>query len=141
MAFSDTPQPSIEGRPPLWATPQDLEDAIDSYFAEFISQDADNKEIPTVSGLCLALGCCRETIWAYAKKPEFSNAIKKARSRLEMAWEKRLAGSNSTGAIFWLKNQGWKDTQTIAGDKENPLNVNHGLSESTQSLIDSITSR
>lgn len=24
-----------------------------------------------------------------------------------------MAGTNVTGAIFWLKNQGWKDTQDI----------------------------
>ena len=35
-----------------------------------------------------------------------------------MAWEKRLAGTACTGAIFWLKNQGWSDKseQVVTGD-------------------------
>lgn len=103
------------GRPPLWTTPDEFEAAADQYF-----ETLDGK-LPTVSGLCLALGCCRDSLWEYAKKPEFSDAIKRARTRLELAWEQRLGESACTGAIFWLKNQGWKDTQTLAGDPANPL--------------------
>lgn len=90
-------------RPPLWNTPDEFEAAADAYFV-----DAKDK-LPTVSGLCLALGCCRDSLWEYAKKPEFSDAIKRARTRLELAWEQRLGENSCTGAIFWLKNQGWKD--------------------------------
>ena len=56
---------------------------------------------------------CRETLWDYAKKPEFSHAVKFARMRLEHSWEQRLAGPNATGTIFWLKNQGWSDTTKV----------------------------
>jgi hypothetical protein len=91
-------------RPPKWNDPAELEAAVDAYFDEV-------EGLPTVSGLCLALDCCRDTLWEYAKKPEFSDAIKRARTRLELAWEKRLGENSCTGAIFWLKNQGWKDTQ------------------------------
>jgi hypothetical protein len=31
--------------------------------------------------------------------------------RLESAWEGALCAPQVAGAIFWLKNQGWKDTQ------------------------------
>jgi hypothetical protein len=94
------------GRPPKWASPAELQADIDAYFATVDG-------LPTVSGLCLALDCCRETLWDYSRKPEFSDAIKKARTRLELAWEKRLGENSCTGAIFWLKNQGWKDTQDL----------------------------
>lgn len=93
------------GRPPKFGSPEALTALADAYIAEHSGKD----EMPTVSGLCLALDCCRDTLWAYAKKPEFSDAIKRARTQLELAWEQRLAGPNCTGAIFWLKNQGWKD--------------------------------
>ena len=100
-------------RPPLWNTPQEFEQAADLYFESCKPCGEDKEgEIPTVNGLCLALGCCRETLWDYSRKPEFSDAVKRARTRLEMAWEKRLAGTACTGAIFWLKNQGWSDKTT-----------------------------
>jgi hypothetical protein len=51
----------------------------------------------------------RKTLWAYSDKPAFCDAVEKARTRLELAWERRLAGNACTGAIFWLKNQGWTD--------------------------------
>lgn len=107
------------GRPPLWNTPDELEAAIDGYFVEA------EGTLPTVSGLCLALGCCRETLWDYSRKPEFSDAIKRARTRLELAWELRLGEAACTGAIFWLKNQGWKDKteQAITGPNGGPIEV------------------
>ena len=114
MAFKGKPKkPAVRpiGRPPTFDSPEQLEQLADAYFTECKGdEDQDVKPItPTVNGLCLALGCCRETIWDYAKKPEFAHAVKRVRSRLEMAWEQRLAGQNVVGAIFWLKNQGWTD--------------------------------
>jgi hypothetical protein len=51
----------------------------------------------------------RETLLRYEEKPEFTDTVKRVRIRLEAAWEQRLAGTACTGAIFWLKNQGWTD--------------------------------
>jgi hypothetical protein len=106
------------GRPPIFKTAEEFEAAADLYFESCKPSGDDDGEIPTVNGLCLALGCCRDTLWEYAKKPAFSDAVKRARTRLEMAWEKRLAGTACTGAIFWLKNQGWSDKseQVVTGD-------------------------
>lgn len=92
-------------RPPIFATPEEFDAAADSYFAACFASE----EVPTVNGLCLALGMVRKTLWDYAARPGFGDAVEKARTRLEMAWEKRLAGTACTGAIFWLKNQGWTD--------------------------------
>lgn len=94
-------------RPPKFQTSQEFEAAAEAYF--IACADPDKPEVPTVNGLCLALGICRDTLWEYAKKPEFSDAVKGARTQLEAAWEKRLAGPNAAGTIFWLKNQGWSD--------------------------------
>lgn len=137
-------QPGQSGNPngrPLAFTPEELEEKVAEYFDQLEIDNAgrDDKVIATVSGLCYHLDSHRDMLQDYMRNPLFTRIIKRAMTRLSVPWENRLAGNNSTGAIFWLKNQGWKDTQTIAGDAENPLNVNHGLSESTQSLIDSIT--
>lgn len=100
-------------RPPKFQTAEDFEAVVDSYFSA-----CSKEEPPTVNGLCLALDICRDTLWEYAKKAEFSDAVKRARTRLEAAWESRLAGPNAAGTIFWLKNQGWSDKseQVVSGD-------------------------
>ncbi len=92
------------GRPLSVETPAEFTALVNAYFATL---EADT--VPTVNGLCLALGVCRDTLWEYSKKPEFTDAVKVARMRLEMSWEQRLASANATGTIFWLKNQGWSD--------------------------------
>lgn len=103
------------GRPPIFSTPDEFEAAADAYFLSCEETEEKAGDIPTVNGLCLALGMTRKTLWDYAGKPDFCDAVEKARARLEMAWERRLAGNACTGAIFWLKNQGWSDKteQTI----------------------------
>jgi hypothetical protein len=107
------------GRPPIFETPEQFKERADFYFDSCLELDT----IPTVNGLCLCLGMCRDTLWEYAKKDDFSDAVKEARMRLEMAWELRLAGYSCTGAIFWLKNQGWSDKteQTISGPNGGPV--------------------
>lgn len=96
-------------RPPIFDTPEQFEAAADAYFESCKPSGESDGDIPTVNGLCLALGMTRKTLWAYSDKPAFCDAVEKARTRLEMAWERRLAGTACTGAIFWLKNQGWTD--------------------------------
>lgn len=141
MEFEPGVSGNPDGRPPLFKSPEELEAKIAEYFRQVEIANVDRKEPlpPTINGLVYHLGCHRDSFNEWSRKPLFSDIVKRALTKAAIEWEARLAGNNSTGAIFWLKNQGWKDTQTIAGDSENPLNVNHGLSESTQSLIDSIT--
>jgi hypothetical protein len=47
----------------------------------------------------------------------FSHSVKRAKMIVENAYEKRLQGSNPTGAIFALKNMNWRDKieQEISG--------------------------
>lgn len=112
------------GRPRLWNTPEEFETVAGAYFDSCVDKDGD-PVMPTINGLCLAIGCCRETLWDYSRKEGFSDAVKRVRSRLEMAWEKRLSGNSCTGAIFWLKNQGWVDKAEMkhSGDPDAPLIV------------------
>jgi len=48
-------------------------------------------------------------MYEYENEGEFSDTIKKARLRIENEYEKQLSWGNATGAIFALKNFGWKD--------------------------------
>lgn len=101
-------------RPPIFDTPDEFARVAEEYFSR---REAEDKPF-TVNGLALALGMTRETLLRYGEKDGFSDAVKAVRAKLEDHWESRLAGSNATGTIFWLKNQGWSDKseQTITAE-------------------------
>jgi len=104
------------GRPPLYATPEELQAKVDEYF-ELLYVDAKEKDLsihadstPTITGLVLFLGFCdRASFYDYEKKKDFTHTIKKARLRVENWYEKALLSGQATGTIFALKNLGWKD--------------------------------
>lgn len=97
------------GRPLKYSTVEELEIAIAHYFNHCDSQEP--KEPYTMSGLGYFLGMSRTAVLNYKERPEFVNAIKSARERVEYDVEKRLAGGTpATGLIFGLKNNfAWKD--------------------------------
>lgn len=93
-------------RPPLIETPEEFEERADAYFD--LCHNSDKR--PTVNGLALALGMSsRQTLLNYCERDGFLDVVKRARTRLEAAWEDGLSGGNAAGTIFWLKNQGWSD--------------------------------
>lgn len=94
------------GRPPIFAEP----DQLDLKAQQYLEHGAlDEKFVPTINGLAIALGMTRETLNQYRHKPLFSDTLKSVIGKIEIAWEKRLWENGCTGAIFWLKNQGWAD--------------------------------
>lgn len=102
-----TPGP---GRDPIIGTPEEFAAKAEAYFAQCTADEVR----PTVNGLCLALGfSSRQTLLNYEEREGFVDTVKRARMRLETAWEQALAAPQVAGAIFWLKNQGWKDTQDV----------------------------
>lgn len=115
---------NIGGRPPKFDNPDTLQAKVDEYFVwvhgEKIKAKNDKGEefeewvrypcFTTVTGLALFLGFeSRQSIYDYEKDGTFSYIIKNARLRVEEQYEQRLHGSTPTGAIFALKNMGWKD--------------------------------
>jgi hypothetical protein len=97
----------ITGRPPLWESPDEIENIINEYF-ENTSED----EI-TLSGLCIALKTNKQTISNYQDKPEFKHILEMAKLKIENAYEKSLRKHGRSGDIFALKNFGWTDRQEI----------------------------
>lgn len=97
------------GRPKKYTEAEIMQQKIDKYFADCVR----NKEPYTITGLCIALDLCRDTLSEYMKKEEFSDTIKKAKLKVENYLEKHLiTDSSTTGIIFNLKNNfGWKDKQ------------------------------
>ena len=93
------------GRPLKFKSAAELEKKIAEYFAECVRMG----EPLTVTGLALALDTTRETLMDYQEKNDYSDAIKKAKLRIENAYEKRLIARGNGGDIFALKQFGWKD--------------------------------
>lgn len=111
------------GRPLKISNVKTLQKRIDEYFENcpdkriLTNFDKNSGEFvkfelptPTITGLALFLGFNnRRSLYDYEEEPEFSHAIKKARLRIENEYEKQLYNDKCTGAIFALKNLGWKD--------------------------------
>jgi hypothetical protein len=113
------------GQPAYYKTTEELESKIDEYFNSGIkkrkivvgkppNQETVLIEIPTITGLAYFLGFeSRQSLYDYGKREEFSYIIKKAQLFIEVHYEEMLHYGNTTGAIFALKNMGWKDSQSI----------------------------
>jgi len=103
----------MAGRPLKFKTVEELQESIDKYFSMADEQD----EPITITGLALALDTTRETLCDYGGKDQYSDTIKKAKLKVENAYEKRLVRRGNGGDIFALKNFGWvdKSSQELTG--------------------------
>jgi hypothetical protein len=103
---------------PYYETAEQMQVAID---AILLNPDFDF----TITGLCLELGfCSRQSFYDYEEKPGFTYTIKKARLHIERAYEAKLSGKEVGGAIFALKNLGWKDKSEVDQTlKLEPINM------------------
>ena len=119
------------GRPKLFKSKAELEKKIKSYFEKeaFVTFGDVEMYSPTISGLAYHLGMSTETLRMYGQSEEFSATIKRAKQKVEIHLEQRLASNAATGTIFNLKNNfGWKDKQEIEHSG--------GLSDITEEEID-----
>lgn len=91
------------GRPLKFRTPDELQEKIDAYFADTL------KEEWTITGLAMALDTSRQTLLDYEERDEFTDAIKRAKLKVENGYEIDLKRHGRTGTIFALKNFDWKD--------------------------------
>lgn len=124
------------GRPPAFTSPDDLQDLIDKYFESGIktkkvvvgkppNTQVIEIEVPTITGLCIYLGFeSRQSFYDYEEKEEFAYTIKRARLFIENEYEELLQTGNTTGAIFALKNFGWRDKQEIDQKTEHSGGIN-----------------
>lgn len=103
------------GRPYKFKTVEEIKTAIDRYFAE-----CDKTQEPyTITGLAMALDTSRKVLLDYETKydevfgEELSDAVKKAKQKIEKAYELRNIKQGRGGDIFALKNFGWRDKQEI----------------------------
>lgn len=96
------------GRKPIYETPEDLLAKIQEYFTKSYKR---GKFTPTISGMTFYLGFeSRSSLDDYSKRDEaFSYIIHHAKRFIESCYENQLYTNASAGAVFALKNMGWKD--------------------------------
>src|SRR3954449_3778725 len=139
------------GRPLKFHTVEELDLAIQNYFAEcdphttkaLVETGRDSKgnmlfdtrtvlteQKPyTMSGLARALGISRQALLDYSEREEFLDSIAMAKQRCEEYAEGQLFGPYANGAKFNLQNnyqgkyQPWTDKQVIAGDPDAPVGL------------------
>lgn len=144
------------GRPPLYKTPEELQSKITEYFhncpdKRYVVTQNGAVEVPTVTitGLALYLGFCdRHSLYDMEAKEGFSHTIKKARTFIEKDYEMCLRQTGCSGAIFALKNFGWKDEVINTAPPVNaPANIHFHFSKdqlkamSEQELTDILLGR
>lgn len=136
------------GRPPKYETPEEMQRIIDLYYiaCKLNSTESEVPEglteeeahtiqhiddvVPTISGLAYTLGMSTEALRNYEQKDEFLATVKKAKQRVEMSLEQRLAGTAVTGSIFSLKNNfGWKDKIDTTVGNPDGTNLESGSSD------------
>jgi len=122
------------GRPMLYNTPEKLQKKIEEYFKmcdeTFIDRGMSGKiHLPyTVIGLCDYIGMDRKTLIEYAKRSEYCNTIKGAKTKIEAHLETSgLMGLYPAAAlIFNLKNnfgQSEKQETEISGKDGGSLEI------------------
>ena len=96
------------GQPPIFESPEEMQGKIMEYFTLCES----SKENIKITGLCLFLGFeSRQSFYDYEQRKEYSYTIKRARMVIESHYEEGLNTFKYGGAVFGLKNMGWKDQQ------------------------------
>ena len=123
--------PKKTGRPRKWETPEQMQEAINQYFASCVRQvmnpNTGEKEYfwvdpPTIPGLARALRLTCKGVLDYQEREEFNEVIAPAKLIIEEYTAKALHGNpKATGLIFILKNLGWQDNRVVTYAPPNRL--------------------
>lgn len=117
--------------------PVQLKKDIEQFFIDCKEDDL----VPTITGLAVALDTTRRTLLDYENeivkkldeniKKEISHTIKRAKQKIELAYEQALFDRGKTpGAIFTLKNNyNWVDKQEVVSTVQEKSPDLSGLSE------------
>lgn len=113
------------GRPAEFTDPDEIWKLALEYFEDI--QDSKGKVKATITGLAFYLGFeSRQSMYDYEKREVFSYVIKRLRLFVEHCYEQQLYTFNATGAIFALKNMGWKDkVETEVTNVEKVQDINY----------------
>lgn len=136
------------GQPPKYKSVEEFAAKVEEYFEtglrtkSFIVGKGEAAQlievpVPTMTGLALFLGFeSRQSLYDYGKKEEFAYFVKKAQTFIEREYEEMLQVGNTTGAIFALKNMGWRDQTEVKN-----TNINHNSEPLSKDEIDEARKR
>lgn len=161
------------GHPRIYKNPQQLAKEVNAYFKYILGEFKTEKkrvwddekekrvmkevttcirpaEPATITGLVLYLGFAhRQSLDDYEKLNEYSDIIRRARTRVANAYEQKLHEGKAQGPMFALKNiNGWRDNQDIQlstpDDKpfqvENTVKADIDYSKLSTTVLDAILS-
>ena len=128
--------------------PRKFESAAELYEKglEYIKEIQEKGDHLTFTGLCIALDTTRETLDDYFSGKydddynKYSDSAKRLKQYCENYAEQRLFGNNPTGAIFALKNYGWKDKQEVEANIKADVSIDLPPNE-RQKRIDELLSK
>jgi hypothetical protein len=109
MSGEEVKKKHAGGRPLKFQDPAAFDKMVDDFFADC----EENNRKPTIERLAVYMGAHRETISEYEDRVEFSDSVKKAKSRcLDWLIANGLEARNPAMHIFLAKNNyGYKDKQ------------------------------
>ena len=145
-----------QGKARLYKSAMELQAMISEYFENcptkvFIVNKSSKNPItievpnPTITGLVLFLGFSnRNSFYKLEEQPEFKYTIQRARTFIEYEYEGLLKHGNPTGAIFALKQFGWKNSDQEEPEEQDEFKHLEALSakelkERTKSIASRIT--
>ena len=102
---------NLGGRPPLFKSPEELEELLNKYIKECEEKEV----IPCIAGCAYSIGMDRQTFYNYEQKDLFFGIIKRFRDYVEFKMEESLVndGTATAGKIFISKNYGYTDKQEL----------------------------
>jgi hypothetical protein len=107
-------------RPRLLQSVKDTNAKLNAYWREVKGIEGDKENLPqtpTITGLALHLGYHDLQSFKHSLEnlpSDIEPLIKRAVTQIERYYEQALTTRpQCTGAIFWLKNRGWKDIQEV----------------------------
>ena len=95
------------GRPLKFSSPEELQMLVDEFF------DQTPVEKQTITGLAIHLDTDRQTLCNYEERDDFFDTIKKAKQKIEHAYEMHGMEHRSAFDIFRMKNMGWQDKTEV----------------------------
>lgn len=128
------------GRPRIIKSPAEFTRLADAYFERC---EAEGEPV-LLLGLVLALGLSsKQRLYEYRDRPEFTDVVRRALSRVEMEYEKTLRTGSATGPIFALKNFGWQDRSSFehSGPGGAPVSLDVGISPTVERALAALRER
>jgi hypothetical protein len=123
-------------KPAFFENPEQLQEKIDLYF--------ESHEKHYIEGLVLFLGfSTRQSLYDYAKNPDFKHIIEYARTRVRLCYEKdlRASGIKPTGSIFALKCMGWQEQAPKEIDSDDETKESQSATNRLIEYLDSVAKK